>query len=266
MDNHPCYNANCRQLYGRLHIPVAPKCNIKCNYCNRKYDCLNESRPGVTSQILTPLSAIHYLLSKKEYILKSISVLGIAGPGDPMATPVTTIKTLREVRHLFPDKILCISTNGLNLAPYVNDLVAINVSHITITINAVNPIIGSKIYKWARYRRRTLYGIDAAKLLLENQLEALRNLREKGVNVKVNSVVIPNVNDNHMSDIAKEIACYDVDVHNCIPLIPIKGTPFEDFSTLTNERIRTIREDASKWVRQIAHCNRCRADACGLLK
>ena len=161
---------------------------------------------------------------------------------------------------------MCIATNGLNIIPYIDDLVSIKVSHITITINAVDSIIGSEIYKWARYKGRTLYGIDAAKLILENQLKALKILQEKGVNVKVNSVVIPNINDNHMSDIAKEIACYNVDVHNCIPLIPIKETPFENLNTPTNEQIRIIRENAGKWVRQIEHCNRCRADACGLLK
>lgn len=55
---HPCFNAAVKGLFGRVHLPVAPKCNIKCNYCNRKYDCVNESRPGVTSNILTPGQAL----------------------------------------------------------------------------------------------------------------------------------------------------------------------------------------------------------------
>jgi nitrogen fixation protein NifB len=37
-----------------MHVAVAPACNIQCNYCNRKYDCANESRPGVVSELLTP--------------------------------------------------------------------------------------------------------------------------------------------------------------------------------------------------------------------
>ena len=28
------------------------RCNIQCNYCDRKFDCTNESRPGVTSGVL----------------------------------------------------------------------------------------------------------------------------------------------------------------------------------------------------------------------
>ncbi len=46
---HPCFNESAKGTCGRVHLPVAPECNIKCNYCNRKYDCVNESRPGVTS-------------------------------------------------------------------------------------------------------------------------------------------------------------------------------------------------------------------------
>jgi nitrogen fixation protein NifB len=36
--NHPCFNDSSRHTFGRLHLPVAPKCNIQCNYCSRKFD------------------------------------------------------------------------------------------------------------------------------------------------------------------------------------------------------------------------------------
>ena len=48
--NHPCYSEEAHHHYARMHVAVAPACNIQCNYCNRKYDCSNESRPGVVSQ------------------------------------------------------------------------------------------------------------------------------------------------------------------------------------------------------------------------
>ena len=43
-----------------MHVAVAPACNIQCNYCNRKYDCANESRPGVVSEKLTPEQAMQH--------------------------------------------------------------------------------------------------------------------------------------------------------------------------------------------------------------
>jgi hypothetical protein len=43
---HPCYSRNGHHRFARMHLPVAPACNLQCNYCNRKFDCSNESRPG----------------------------------------------------------------------------------------------------------------------------------------------------------------------------------------------------------------------------
>ena len=47
--DHPCYSEEAHHYFARMHVAVAPACNIQCNYCNRKYDCANESRPGVVS-------------------------------------------------------------------------------------------------------------------------------------------------------------------------------------------------------------------------
>jgi nitrogen fixation protein NifB len=119
--NHPCFSAEARHRHGRVHLPVAPRCNMQCNFCNRKYDCLNESRPGVTSTVLTPEQALDYtrhVLHKRP----ETAVVGIAGPGDPFANPEETMETLRLVRSEFPRIMLCVATNGLALAPYIDDL------------------------------------------------------------------------------------------------------------------------------------------------
>ena len=69
-----------------MHVAVAPACNIQCNYCNRKYDCANESRPGVVSERLTPEQAAKKVVAVASTI-PQMTVLGIAGPGDPLANP-----------------------------------------------------------------------------------------------------------------------------------------------------------------------------------
>jgi nitrogen fixation protein NifB len=63
IEKHPCYSEEAHHHYARMHVAVAPACNIQCNYCNRKYDCANESRPGVVSELLTPEEAAHKVLS-----------------------------------------------------------------------------------------------------------------------------------------------------------------------------------------------------------
>ena len=82
--NHPCYSEEAHHYFARMHVAVAPACNIQCNYCNRKYDCANESRPGVVSEQLTPEQAVKKVLAVAATI-PQMTVLGIAGPGDPLA-------------------------------------------------------------------------------------------------------------------------------------------------------------------------------------
>jgi nitrogen fixation protein NifB len=138
--------------FGRLHLPVAPKCNIQCNYCSREFDCLNENRPRVTSKVLSPQQALYYL-EQAMALSRNIAVVGIAGPGDPFANPDESMETLRLVRDKYPEMPLCVSTNGLDLLPYIDELARLQVSHVTITINAIDPQIGAEIYSWGDVRR-----------------------------------------------------------------------------------------------------------------
>jgi nitrogen fixation protein NifB len=94
--NHPCYSEEAHHHYARMHVAVAPACNIQCNYCNRKYDCSNESRPGVVSERLTPAQAAKKVLAVASSI-PQMTVLGIAGPGDPLANPEKTFATFELV-------------------------------------------------------------------------------------------------------------------------------------------------------------------------
>jgi len=143
LGSHPCFNQEARHTNARIHLPVAPRCNMQCNYCNRKYSCVNESRPGVTCAILTPKQSVDYLRKYTEK-LANLSVVGIAGPGDPFACADETLETLRLVKAEFPDLLLCVASNGLNLPPYIDDLAAIGLSHITVTVNAVDPVVSKR--------------------------------------------------------------------------------------------------------------------------
>ena len=264
ISNHPCFNDKVRHTFGRIHLPVAPRCNIQCNFCNREFDCVNESRPGVTSGVLSPQQAMVYLEEALE-VKKNISVVGIAGPGDPFANPIETIETMRLVRAKYPDMILCLASNGLNIAPYVDDIAEIKVSHVTITINAIDAEVAEKIYAWVRFGKRVRRADEGVKILLEKQLDAIRLLKEKGVTVKVNSIIIPGINDHHMESIAKKMAELNVDILNCIPYYPNEGAFFKDIQEPSKAMIAEIRKKAGKYIKQMHHCTRCRADAVGLL-
>jgi nitrogen fixation protein NifB len=261
---HPCFNPDVKGKYGRVHLPVAPKCNIQCGYCNRKYDCVNESRPGVTSNVLSPGQALYYVNDLVESG-KPISVVGIAGPGDPFANPEATMETLRLIRKRHPDMLLCVSTNGLGVGPYIAELAELKVSHITITMNAIDAEIGAKVYSWVRDNKKPLRGLEAAELLLQRQIQAMKSIKAHGLTLKINTILIPGVNDQHIGEVAAFAKSQGADLHNIIPMCPVEGTLFEDLEEPTPAMIHEARDVAGNYMPQMTHCQRCRADACGLL-
>ena len=264
ISKHPCFNSNICHQVGRVHLPVAPKCNVMCNFCNRKFDCVNETRPGVTSKVLSPGQALFYLDKVIERDPR-IGVVGIAGPGDPFANPQETMETLRLIRQKYPTLLLCVATNGLNIGPYIEELASLDVSHISITINAVDPEIGAQVYAWVRDGKRPFRGTTGAGIILQKQLDAITALKKHGIIVKINSIVIPGVNDHHIVDISKKISELEADIHNCIALYPVEDTPLGDTESPSDELMQSVRDQCGQYIKQMLHCTRCRADAVGLL-
>lgn len=268
IEKHPCYSEEAHHHYARMHVAVAPACNIQCNYCNRKYDCANESRPGVVSEVLTPEEAAHKVLVIAGKI-PQMTVLGIAGPGDPLANPKQTFRTFELVADKAPDIKLCLSTNGLMLPDYIDRIKELNIDHVTITINMIDPEIGTQIYPWVRYNRKRYTGLEAAKILHERQMEALDALREADILCKVNSVMIPGINDHHLQEVNEVIRSKGAFIHNIMPLIsaPEHGTHFG----LTGQRgptpkeLKSVQDSCSGNMKMMRHCRQCRADAVGLL-
>lgn len=261
---HPCFDKEAKMKYARIHIPIAPKCNVQCGYCNRKYDCVNESRPGITSSVLSPYQSVNYLRTISQRI-DNISTIGVAGPGDAFAEPEKTLEAIKLITAEFPDKIFCLSTNGVNLAPYVDQLAANNVTHVTITINSFRIETLKEIYKWVRFNKRVYRGEEAAQIVLEQQTKGLKALVEKGITVKINSIIIPGVNDNQLEEVAERVAAMGATTMNCIPLIPAEGSDMADFPKPTRTAVSNIVNKISKHIKPMTHCARCRADAAGLI-
>jgi nitrogen fixation protein NifB len=266
--DHPCYSEEAHHYFARMHVAVAPACNIQCHYCNRKYDCANESRPGVVSERLTPDLALRKIIAVANEV-PQLSVLGVAGPGDAVYDWRKTQATFSSVSELMPDIKLCISTNGLALPDHVDEIAAMNIDHVTITINMVDPEIGAKIYPWIFFNHRRYTGVEASRILHERQMLGLEMLTARGVLVKVNSVMIPGVNDEHLIEVNKWVKARGAFLHNVMPLIsdPAHGTHYG----LTGQRgptpaeLKQLQDGLEGGAKLMRHCRQCRADAVGLL-
>ncbi|WP_135610251.1 nitrogenase cofactor biosynthesis protein NifB [Methanococcoides sp. AM1] len=261
ISEHPCYNKDAQHKYGRIHLAVAPKCNIQCNYCDRKFDCVNESRPGVTSEVLTPQEA----LEKTRLVLKDypfIKVVAVAGPGDPLAND-ETFETLELIKDEFPDVTLCLSTNGLALPDKMDDLLRAGVSTLTVTLNAIDPEIQAKIVDHIAYKGKSYTGVEAAEILIKNQLEGIKMAVEAGLVVKINTVLIPEINKDHILEVAKKVRELGVFIMNIMPLIC--QAKFADMEPPSDQERKEVQALCEPYVQQMRHCRQCRSDAYGLL-
>ncbi|MDR2166104.1 MAG: nitrogenase cofactor biosynthesis protein NifB [Zoogloeaceae bacterium] len=268
VQDHPCYSEEAHHYFARMHVAVAPACNIQCNYCNRKYDCANESRPGVVSELLTPEQAVKKTLAVAAAI-PQMTVLGIAGPGDPLANPERVFTTFRMLSRKAPDIKLCVSTNGLDLPRHVDEITTHNIDHVTITINCLDPEIGARIYPWIYWNHRRIRGEEAAAILIREQQKGLEMLTARGILVKVNSVMIPGVNDEHLKEVSRVVKAKGAFLHNVMPLIAEAehGTHYG----VTGQRgptaaeLQALQDACAGDMAMMRHCRQCRADAVGML-
>ncbi|MDR2528198.1 MAG: radical SAM protein [Synergistaceae bacterium] len=255
---HPCFGREAHNKYGRLHLPVSPECNIQCRFCGRSLN-REEERPGVAAGILRPDQALE-TVRKALALCPSITVVGVAGPGEALATNAA-LEAFRAVHAEYPSLIKCLSTNGLMLPDKADALIDAGVKTVTVTVNAVDPVALEKVVSYVIFGGKRLTGPHMSILPLR-QVEGIRRVSERGVTVKVNTVLIPGVNDDHIEDIARTVSRAGAAVFNVIPLLPQHELAHVEAPACGE--LNRARAVAEKYLDVSYHCRHCRADACGI--
>ena len=256
---HPCFAMGDKNNSGRIHLPVSAGCNIGCYFCKRDFNDY-EDRPGVAGRLLSPDEAVE-AIERATDIMPEIQVAGIAGPGDTLASP-HALETFRKISDRFPNIIKCMSTNGLLLDEKADEVIDAGVDTLTVTVNAVDPDIQARINEFIIYHGKRYEGREAAEILINNQLNGIKKVSSAGVTVKVNTVFIPEINKEHIPDVAKTVAEAGASVYNIIPLIPQHKLAW--CSEPDCRSLYEIRAEAEKYIKVFRHCQRCRADAVGI--
>jgi nitrogen fixation protein NifB len=256
---HPCFATGKPNNKGRMHLPVSPGCNIACRFCERSFNNF-EQRPGVTSEVVRPDEIVD-LIGKALELAPELSVVGIAGPGDTLATPFA-FQSFRLVKEHFPEMLRCMSTNGLLLEDKIDELLEVGVDTLTVTVNDVDPVRLAKINDHAIYEGRLYQGVKAAELLISKQLAGIRAAALRNVVIKVNTVLVPGINDQHIGEIACAVKAAGAGLYNIIPLIP--NAKMSAIPAPTCTQIDAARSAAEKYISVFRHCQHCRADAIGI--
>jgi nitrogen fixation protein NifB len=100
-------------------------------------------------------------------------------------------------------------------------------------------------------------------------MQGIELLKKHDILCKVNTVLIPGINSDHISALHGRISAAGVFIHNIMPLIsaPEYGTHFG----ITGQRgpspkeLEDVRNRLPGGMRLMRHCRQCRADAVGML-
>lgn len=259
-NHHPCWSSERSNLWERIHLPVAKECNIQCGFCSNRTGCSHTLGPGGCEKIMTPEEAIN-ALSIECGRRQNLRIVGISGPGDPLFND-ETFTTLQQVRENFKDFEICLCTNGLLLEDKSLQLAELGVRTISVSMSAINPSTIALIYSWAMINRRLESGMKMAEAVVSLQLEGIRAATDLGIHVKVNTILIPNINSNEIRALAVAIQTAGASMQNIIPLIP-RGKMSGELPP-THEQIKRARANAGEYIPQFSHCKQCRSDVVGV--
>lgn len=257
-NSHPCFGGY-KNNAGRVHLPVSPGCNIACRFCDRAVND-TENRPGVTSRVITPDESLE-VIERALALCPTIKVAGIAGPGDTLASD-HALETFRKIKEKYPDLLKCMSTNGLLLYERADEVIDVGIDTLTVTVNAVDPAIEAKLNKYIIYHGVRYEGAEGAKILIDHQIKGIQKVSDAGITVKVNTVLVPEINGEHIEEIAKTVKAAGASIYNIIPLIP--QYELAGLKAPCCVQIDEARTKASKYIDVFRHCQHCRADAAGV--
>lgn len=190
-----------------------------------------------------------------------LRIVAISGPGEPLANP-ETFEILERIRREHQEIAMCLSTNGLLLADYIDWLTKVNVETITVSMSTANISTAAKIYEWARFDDLILKGEMMGSRIVAAQLKGINKAADAGIHVKINSILIPEINMQDIIPLASVISKIGAVLHNIIPLVP--NDKFISYRAPSTQELHKIRNQASIHLKQFAHCKQCRSDVMGI--
>lgn len=259
--HHPCYADTRNALWARIHLPVATYCNVKCIFCDHNLgSSCHTSKPGYASRVLTPEEAVECAMRELSEDPR-LRIVAISGPGEPLANR-ETYATLQGLRDRGMDVRFCLSTNGTLLEEAVGMLCNLDVSTVSVSMSTQSYDIASNLYEWATINGRILQGASMAREIVTRQLRGIRTAADAGICVKVNTILIPELNGSDIVSLSRRISDVGAQIQNIVPLISCGAR--SSLRAPSTRELDVARSAASSNIRQFMHCRQCRSDVVGI--
>ncbi|NEO27550.1 MAG: GTP 3',8-cyclase MoaA [Kamptonema sp. SIO4C4] len=208
-----------------LRISLIDRCNFRCLYCmpeGAELDYILQQNLLTNQEIITLLEGVFIPLGFNKFRLTG---------GEPLLRP-GVVNLVREIADLPATQDIALSTNAFLLAQYAQDLYDAGLKRLNISLDSLNPETFDKIIG------------TGGKSRWKQTWEGIQEAHRVGFDpLKLNTVVIPGVNDSEVLD----LAALTLDRHwhvRFIEFMPI-GNPelFGDRAWIPSEELRS-------WIRQ----------------
>lgn len=164
-----------------LRVSLTDRCNFRCFYCRPVIDNLSADK----ETILT-LEEIYKVC--EIFVSLGIEKIRLTG-GEPLLRkdPEKLIKDLSTLKPKLTD--IALTTNGFSLPNRAQDLRNAGLDRVTISLDSLN-----------REKFEEITGVDR----LDSVLKAIKSAKEAKLKpIKINTVVIRNINDDELLDFAR---------------------------------------------------------------
>lgn len=159
-----------------LRISITDRCNLNCVYCrDQRRESYIPHDDILRYEEISRLARIMHGLG--------IGKFRVTG-GEPLMRK-NCMSFLADLRKNFPDSLLCFTTNGTLLEPYIEDIARIRPQSVNISLDS---------FRAETFRRLT--GAD----LLASVLANIDRLLCRNVKVKLNAVAMKGITDVEIDD------------------------------------------------------------------
>lgn len=204
-----------------LRVSVTDKCNLRCIYCMDDKDntfLKNDDK-------LTDDEIYRIVKESSELGIKKVRITG----GEPLVRP-NLVKLISRINSISGIEEIYLTTNGILLADMIDELAANGLKGVNISLDSL---------KEERFNKLTRLG------KLNRVLESIDKATALGIKVKLNTVIVNDINKDEIIDFVNLTKEKNIDVR-FIELMPI-GVAI-NYKGVTNEEVlKVISENYSNY-------------------
>ncbi|HKK62237.1 MAG TPA: GTP 3',8-cyclase MoaA [Bacteroidales bacterium] len=198
MSSRPVIHDNHGRPITYLRLSVTDRCNLRCNYC------MPEQTTFVAKEKLLSYEELIRLVQ----IFADLGIYKVRITGGEPFVRKDIMTLLRGINNIEGINSIHLTTNGVLTAPHVNELKNLGIDSVNLSLDTLD--------------RQRFYQITRRDML-NKVMETFYALLDTDINVKINAVIVKDLNTQDIISLAKLTKKYPVAVR-FIEEMPFNGT------------------------------------------